>query len=135
MTGIADITALLRPSPRPNPFPGVVVDDGQDASRELAAVLGYFDADDDRLAVTVHAGGVELGLLHRRDAYSLPPPRPGTRGYGDSDRAALPGDVHYELITLRCPVADCTHRLALILCPLRAPHCPVHPDQALVTAG
>ena len=135
MTGVADLTALLRPAPRPNPFPGVVVDDEQDATRALAAALQFFDADDGRPAVTVHAGGVELGLLHRRDAYSLPPPRPSARGYGDSDQAALPGDVHYELITLRCPVPDCAQRLALILCPLRAPHCPVHPGQALVTAG
>lgn len=135
MTSVAEIAALLRPLPHPNPHPGVIVDDNQDAPRALTAALQYFDADDDRSAVTILASGEQLGLLHRRDAYSLPPPRLSTRDYGASDRAALLGDVRYEMITMRCPVTNCSHRFALILYPLRPPRCPVHPEQTLVVAG
>ncbi|MFG2858795.1 hypothetical protein ACGFZ9_51245 [Streptomyces mirabilis] len=135
MTSVAEITALLRPLPSPNPYPSVMVDDKQDASRALTAALQYFDADDDRQAVTVHLAGEELGLLHRRDAYSLPPPLLSTRDYGASDQAALPGDVRYEMINMRCPVTNCSHRFALILYPLQPPRCPVHPEQTVVVAG
>ncbi|CAN3977418.1 hypothetical protein [Kitasatospora purpeofusca] len=135
MTDAAEITALLRPLPRPNPHPGVLLDGDRDAARVLAAVLCYFDADDDRPAVTVLAGAKPLGLLHRRDAYSLPPPALSTRDYGASDHAALPGDVRYEMITMCCPAVDCSYRLALILHPLRAPRCPVHPDRTLAVVG
>ncbi|MFB7645694.1 hypothetical protein ACFC0S_00400 [Streptomyces sp. NPDC056084] len=135
MTTVAEITALLRPLPSPNPYPSVMVDDKQDASRALTAALQYFDADDERQAVTVHLAGEELGLLHRHDAYSLPPPRLSTRDYGASDQAALLGDVRYEMINMRCPVTNCSHRFALILYPLRPPQCPAHPEQTLVVAG
>ncbi|MFI6647429.1 hypothetical protein ACIBI8_07305 [Streptomyces sp. NPDC050529] len=135
MISVAEVVALLRPVPSPNPYPGVILDDDRDLSCALTAALQYFDADDDRQAVTVHLAGEEPGLLHRRDAYSLPPPRLNARDYGASDQAALPGDVRYQMITMHCPVTNCSCSLALILYPFRPPRCPVHPEQMLVVAG
>jgi hypothetical protein len=109
------------------PHPAVLVGPGV-VDEVLERLLLHFDADpDDELEV--QRDGVTLGYLSADTLYALLPRL--TRGIGDADHFALPGDPLDELLVLDCPEGDYT--LTVVLYRADAPpHCPHHPEHALV---
>jgi hypothetical protein len=131
MSNFQDFVSTPGPADLRNPE--VVVPAGTQPGEAMDALVTVFADSDERSAVRLVVGDVELGAVHRDTVLDLL----GTTtkaGFGEGgDGLWLPGaSTSARYVELACPVAGCpsAHKFVFTYDEERPPTCSVHPGTA-----
>ena len=105
-----------------------------EADTEIVGVIAFFGEDRGRRVVRLVIRGEDVGYLERREVLKLL--RPRVLGWGDADRAGLPGRVgpsRWRLYEVECPVAGCPESPIYVArySKTKPPRCRIHPESEL----
>nr|QNO48414.1 hypothetical protein DLCBDOIA_00007 [Methanosarcinales archaeon ANME-2c ERB4]QNO48499.1 hypothetical protein AFGHNAJH_00003 [Methanosarcinales archaeon ANME-2c ERB4] len=109
----------------------IMLDSDAKVKAAIQGLIKYFGEDEDRKAVRLIVKGEESGWLTRSHIYDFV--TFSAKGIGGGDDASIPGEYHYHIMHLYCPVEGCMEGFGVMIFDEdNPPKCPVHRDVSMV---